>query len=129
MQVALESALKTTPVPRGTFAPWLDPRRRKHRLIKNFAIEVDGVRYVVPCSYVTDFLSIPTPFNWIWSRDEERGRPAAVPHDYFYSHMYDKVSKEWADRVFYEILLLQGYPETRACIYYNAVKYGGKGGW
>lgn len=116
-------------VPASTWAPWLRPGCKRWRLTRDFEVIVDGVRYVVPCGYVTDKASIPAWLWWLWEPGYPPALAAAIWHDRAYSHWYRTLSKRYADKVFREIMLAQGASERVAGLFHWAVKTFGKGGW
>jgi len=78
---------------------------------------------VVPSGFVTDFASVP---RVLWSIFPKWGvyGPASIIHDYLYfSH---EKTREEADYIFYEGMLVLGIKKWKAKILYNAVKIFGK---
>ena len=95
---------------------------------KEFIYEVgslgSGDKIVVPAGFVTDFASVPRPF---WSILPRIGKhaSASIVHDYLYfSH---EKTREEADDIFYEGMIILGVDQWRASTMRNAVKFfGGK---
>lgn len=116
-------------VPRDTKAPWLDKCVEKWRLEYDYPVVIDGVKYIVPAGYITDFASIPR-FLWrMFPAANYEASHAAVFHDYVYSHLYMQKSKQWADTAFHAIMLRTGARKWVAWAFFQAVKRFGKGGW
>jgi hypothetical protein len=100
----------------------------KYSIYEEFEYHVGALgsehRICVPVGFVTDFASIP---RILWSILPPNGRytKAAVIHDWMYQNAYN--SKEYADLIFYEAMLVLGVNKRIAYIMYNAVKIFGKG--
>jgi len=80
----------------------------------------------VPAGFITDFASVP---RLLWSVFPTWGKygNAAIIHDYLYWEQ--SYSKERADEIFLEAMLVLGVSKAKAKILYNSVKYFGKGAW
>lgn len=78
----------------------------------------------VPVNFCTDFASIP---KWLWffPKDDPQYAKAAVLHDYLLA--YAVGTKDWADSVFLEAMLVLGCPQWKARLFYTFVKLFGKG--
>jgi len=85
--------------------------------------EGSGDTIVVSCGFVTDFTTVPR-FLWsIFPKWEKYGN-AAIIHDYLYfSH---ERTREEADKIFYEGMIVLGVSKLKAQILYNAVRIFGK---
>ena len=91
---------------------------------KSFSYDVgkigSGDIITVPMGFVTDLTSIPRLFWSILPRWEAYG-PAAIIHDYLYfSH---EKTKDEADLIFYEGMIVLGVKKSTATIMYNSVKF------
>lgn len=111
-----------------------DPNRKwwhksERQLISDFVLEIDGKRFVIPKGYVFDGSSIPRPLWIIFPPSYDPAWRASAVHDYFYTHLYKRYSKEFADDTFYRIMLKDGSSPLVAKLFYLAVKWFGKGGW
>lgn len=95
-----------------------------------------GPSVFVPSGFVTDFASVP---RILWPLFPPYGRygKAAVVHDWLYAHkwLFDKnaermkITKEQADTIFYEAMLVLDVPKWKAKLMYWAVKMFGKKAW
>lgn len=82
--------------------------------------------FVVPEGEVTDFSSVPRmPLAFMLTGDT--GHSAAAVHDRLYRT--GEVSREMADKVFREALLVSGEPAWRAALMYAGVRLGGWIAW
>lgn len=106
----------------------LDDARYKIFVPFTYYVGYEGSPYeiIVPDGFITDFASIPRIF---WSILPPNGRytKAAVIHDYLYQNAIH--SKEYADKVFHEAMLVLGVNRRTAWIMYQAVKLFGKGNY
>ena len=93
-------------------------------------IRANGRRCVVPKDYWTDGASIPR-FFWrvIGHPFSPRVIRAAILHDYAYSEggVEYAMTKRAADKLFREILLVDGIGKYKAATMYRAVRWGGRG--
>jgi len=100
----------------------------KFRVIEPFIYfvgDLNSDEYItVPQSFTTDFASIPRPF---WSILPPHGKyaKASVLHDWMYNNAYK--SKQYADHVFYESMLVLGVPKLTAILMYLLVRIFGHG--
>lgn len=111
-----------------------DPNRKwwhksKRQLISDFILEIDGKRFVIPKGYIFDGSSIPRPLWSIFPPSYDPAWRASAVHDYFYTHLYKHYSKEFADDVFYRVMLKDGASPLVAKLFYLAVKWFGRGNW
>jgi len=81
---------------------------------------------VVPKGFEFDGASVP---QMLWGFLDSAGEAfeAACVHDYFY--VTTLRDKEYADTVFYQMLLRYGVPEYKAKVAYRAVRRFGKGAY
>lgn len=85
-----------------------------------------GIIITVPKGFVTDLASVPRlPFAYLLTGGI--GHAAAVVHDALYTT--HQVTREMADDVFYEALLLLGIPKPQAWLMWAGVRVGGGGSW
>ena len=127
--------LHTKPIPRDTPAKHLNKSTDKRELVQDFIIKIiteDNKEVVicVPRSYRTDGASIPRFFHGIYHPFTTESYWAAVIHDYIYSDLYYKFSKEFADNLFKEMIKRDGGSWFMQEAFYRAVRmniYGG--GW
>lgn len=112
--------LVVTPMPDG----------RRWRLLRSFTYHV-GSKYsgdvvTVPVGFVTDFASIPWVI-WSWLPSWGKYGKAAVIHDYIYqTHCR---TRDEADRIFYEAMLVSGTKPWKARLMYSAVSITGWLAW
>lgn len=96
-----------------------------YQIERPLRVKVDDVLYTVPSGYVTDLASIPR-FLWgIVAPSEEYYVFPSILHD----HMYGcpgKLTRKFADEVFYSFLLERKVPYFKAMQMYFAVRlFGG----
>ncbi len=78
----------------------------------------DGIQYIIPAGFVTDFASVPRmPFAFLLTGDTAH-RPAVL-HDWLLQKM--PIPRTRADDLFYEAMRSVGMPEWRAGMMYRAV--------
>jgi hypothetical protein len=99
----------------------------KFRIIERFEYYVDspdGEVIKVQKGFTTDFASIP---RFLWSILPPHGKyaKAAVIHDWMYNNAYK--TKEFADKTFYDAMLVLGVRKYIARSMYIFVKMLGKG--
>ena len=87
----------------------------------------DGVVYIIPEGFLTDFSSVPRVFRWLISPNGQPHQLAAVLHDYLYSS--GAVTRPAADRAFKQAALAAGSPAWRAALMYWAIRVGGWPAW
>lgn len=80
----------------------------------------------VPKGYLSDFASIPRPFQAIFNAVNDIA-PAATAHDYAYS--VELFERHIIDRMFYDALRANGVGWLRAQTLYRAVRLGGWTSW
>lgn len=88
--------------------------------------DVAGITVTAPTGFVTDLASVPRlPFAYLLTGGV--GHAAAVIHDALYiTHV---TTRETADNVFYEALLVLGIPRWQASLMWFGVRIGGWIGW
>ncbi len=129
MEIRFLTELHTKPVPRETKAPWLKKSTDKVALVTDFIVVVDGILITVGEGYVTDGSSIPRLLWMLYNPWYTEARKASCVHDFIYSHLYESLSKDFADKALRAIMLHEGAPVRTANIFYRAVKWFGRGGW
>ena len=84
--------------------------------------------YEAPMGFKTDLASIPTPARPFFSRNGPSRKPAAA-HDHMYTVRFQ--TREVCDKIFRDMLIVQGVSEEEANIFYAAVRLGGwtRGDW
>lgn len=106
-------------------SPLPDDTWRLHEpLIYDVGAMDSGVQVVVPEGFVTDFASVP---RGLWNIFPKWGRHghAAIVHDYLY--WKKTYSRERADAIFLEAMLVLGTAPWKARAMYRAVRlFGGK---
>lgn len=83
----------------------------------------------VPPHFKTDLASIPRIAWRICPPGHKYVRKASVAHDYLYARMWRSWTKEDADLMFYDAMLASGMPKFKAWMFYQCVRWFGKGGW
>lgn len=129
--------LHIKPIPRNYPAKHLSKNTDKRMLVQDFIVRIiDGVDdnkevvICVPKGYVTDFASIPRFFHRFRHPFVTESAWASVTHDYIYSHLYYKFSKEFADIVLREMIKRDGGSWLMQKSFYRAVRLNiWGGGW
>ena len=86
----------------------------------------DDFTVTVPAGFYTDFASVPR-LPVIYRKYGNTGHEAAIIHDYLYRlDSVPLVSKDVADRTFYDALREMGLSERHAAIMYDGVVIGGE---
>jgi len=107
-------------------------------LVYEVGEEGSGETIKVPFGTVTDLASIPWPARGMLPPDGPWVK-AAVIHDYIYllrgvgcgmqGGVYITYTRHQADRILREAMEVLGVPAWKRAIIYNAVRFGGAGGW
>lgn len=110
--------LDVTPLPDGVL--W--------RLNKNFRYQSGtyGALITVPAGFVTDFASTPREVWMVYPPWGKYG-PAAILHDWFYRIQF--ATREMADDVLREAMILLGCDELTVHNIYGAVRLFGRWAW
>lgn len=114
----LIKALSCTPNRENDTGEW---NGRDYRLLDAMEYESkDGIRYVVPAGFVTDFAT--------WIRSSGKWAEASVLHDYLYSKdgsvQYGTTRKQ-ADKLFKEVMTRSKCPRWRINMFYYGVRLFG----
>jgi len=92
----------------------------------DFVVKLTTVKIVVPCYFLTDGASVPKacrPFTY--EPFHPRVMAAAVTHDWLY-HTH-QVDREQADKIFYDLMIINHANQVKARLMYEAVRRFG--GW
>jgi len=96
-------------------------------LTKEFAYTTkDGITYVVPVGFVTDFATVPQAFQNIVPKIGPYTK-ATILHDYWYKAATN--TRAWADKEFLNACLILGTPRWKAYLMYAGVRLFGKGNY
>lgn len=101
----------------------LQPDRKTWRLLAPFSyVDPDFGLIEVPEGFTTDFASVP---RWpiTFAMLGQYGHAAAVLHDWLYRS--GRLSREQADRVFFNALRSSGIARWRAYLMFAGVRVGG----
>ena len=113
----------TTPL-RGEFNDKMDSFTLTEEFVYHITFKDSGHYIRVPAGFSTDFASTPKWLHWMLPPTGIYGK-AAVLHDYLYSVYYTD-SREFADKIFLEAMLVLGVPKWKANTMYKAVRlFGG----
>ena len=116
------------------------PDGRRWKLIRTFIYEVgrkgSGVAIKVPAGFVTDFASSPPPIWWLIPPWGVYGK-AAILHDYLYQNHHicrqagrlQRVTREYADDIFREAMIVLGVAPWRVSLMYYGVRAFGWLAW
>lgn len=119
------------------------PDGRRWKLHEGFTYHIDSkcsenfIR--VPTGFITDFASVPRVFQSIIPAWGKYGK-AAVIHDYLYQEhcipvstwLYEvlpRITRKYADTIFYEAMLVSGTKHWKAKVMYWAVRLFGWFAW
>jgi len=108
---------------------------RRWKLCREFTYHIGSKNsqdYIhVPAGFITDFASVPWIFRMIIPKRGKYGK-AAVVHDYLYQyhkqvHMLSGViyTREQADQIFYQAMIVSGTKKWKAKVMYLAVRWFG----
>lgn len=99
----------------------------KATLIKEFSYTTEqGVCYVVPVGFETDFATVPQLLQSIVPKIGTYTK-ATILHDYWYKAATN--NKKWADSEFLKACIMLGTPRWKAYLMYAAVRIFGKGNY
>lgn len=93
-------------------------------------IKWNGRIFVVPRRFQSDGASVPR-FMWdsVSPQIHPRTLRAAIAHDYIYRTQPDGWTKEDADKMFYDLMIEDGFPKYKAWIAYKGVSWFGGLAW
>jgi hypothetical protein len=98
-------------------------------LVEDFIITVDNdITITVPKGYVTDGSSIPRIFHRLYHPFVTEAIWASCVHDYMYSHLYTRFSKDFADELFKEMIKKDGGSVIMQQAFYRSVRLNRCGG-
>lgn len=129
MLIQIPCRLLTYKAPSDLETPWLKGRGTRWIVAKDWRVCIDGVWYCVPAGYVFNGSSIPWWLWWMFPPSYAPAWEASCLHDFFYSHLWKRVSKTFADAAFRAVML---HHEARLWIadsFHWAVSRFGRGGW
>ena len=129
MDVYIPERLATRLAPKEASTPYLTGRATRWQVAVDWWVRIDGVWYCVPAGYVFNGASIPWWLWWLFPPTYLPAWEASALHDLFYSHLYEQVSKRFADAAFKAIMLYHEAHPWIASIFHAAVRIGGRGGW
>lgn len=133
MKIEYLTELHTKPVPRDYPAKHLAKRTHKIQLVQDFIVRItgdgcDSVVICVPSGYVTDGSSVPRIFHRVVHPFVTEARWASCVHDYIYSDLYFKFSKEFADDLLKQMIIKDGGSWFMANAFHSAVQLNITGG-
>lgn len=129
MEIFIPERLRTERAPKGIPTPWLKRGVPKRMVSDDWWVRIDGRWFCVPAGYIFDGSSIPRPLWWLFPPSYSPAWEASAFHDLCYSHLYQQVSKRFADDAFKAIMLYEGTDPLIAWGFHKAVTWFGKGGW
>lgn len=101
---------------------------RTYRLKENFI--AFGVK--IPKGFVFDGASVPRALWWFMPPMGTEADRAVVVHDWLYAtHQVgtQECDRKFADKIFYELMIMDGVPKWKAKTIYNAVRLFGGSNW
>ena len=98
-------------------------------VLKNLDYYVEGLGHItIPEGYMTDFESVPR-LPGVFAFAKLVAVKESVLHDYMYDCMTHKVTRKFADQVFYNAMRQHGVGRFRAYTMYLAVRAFGRRPW
>ena len=91
------------------------------------SFKLNGIRYVVPEGFMTDFSSVPRVFRWLFSPSGEPHQSAGLIHDVLYSSTH--VTRKDADLAFRAAARMMGQSGVGSQLMYMALRVGGYPAW
>lgn len=93
-------------------------------------IQWNGKEFTVPVNFESDGASVPRFFwRWVFPPNDERAQKAAFAHDFVYRTHPAGWTKAEADKMFYDLLIVEGMPKKYARRAYYGVKFFGGSSW
>ena len=92
-------------------------------------ITLDGREIQMPAGALTDLGSFPRAVRPVVDAQKPSTRRPSALHDFIYTHLTHRFTKREADQIFYEALLEEGTRRSLAWVMWQAVRFGGRGGW
>lgn len=107
-------------------------------LVERYCIQVQDVHYTIPEGYTFDLASIPRGV-WTLIAPFELSLVAPLLHDFQYEHKGElpigsmmpphKMGRKEVDKIFYEIMKMEGVSWWRRQLAYRAVRWFGGSYW
>ena len=97
----------------------------RYQTCDNYTANIDGMPYVVPQGFDTDFASIPKFLWWEIAPFRSDLVSASIIHDHMYTCPND-ITRKYADDVFYSALIESGMSASDASKMYYVVRYFGE---
>lgn len=95
-----------------------------------FRIKWNGREFVIPRYFQSDGASVP---KFMWDSISPQVHPktlrAALAHDYIYRTQPEGWTKEDADKMFYDLMVEDGFSKFRAWLAYKGVSWFGDLAW
>ena len=109
-----------------TYIPW----RKTWRMVADYRVEYWGIVFEIPIDFEFDLASVPRVL-WPVVSSFELSIVAPLIHDYFYRYRGQpvhhtparQVTRAEANRIFYEMMLLEGVPAWKARAALRAVQW------
>ena len=105
------------------------PFRKAWRMVADYRAEYAGITFTLPIDFEFDLASVP---RWLWPviSSFELSIVAPLIHDYLYRYngkaIYHepvkRINRLAADRIFYDMMILEGIPKWKAEAAYRAVR-------
>ena len=107
----------------------IDSTTERWRLTEDYAGEICGYQFVVPCGFITDGASIPRILWRLCGHPLSTKRfPAALVHDWLYSGNVP-CTREFADGIYRDGLVALGFPRWKANLEYYTLRLFGGSHW
>lgn len=108
----------------------IDEQKDTHELLAPLVYysAILGREIVVPIGFITDYASVPRIVG-AYLLFGDKGKRAAVIHDWLYSGGIKGISREMADKIFLEALEATGYWRSTRWPMYLGVRVGGWVAW
>lgn len=104
--------------------------QNRRRLLADYRVEINGVRYTIPKGFEWDGASVPRLF---WSSfghpfDDIHMEPG-MWHDAAYSGLFPGVTRDMADDIYYAWIRGLGQSFIKAKLEYRAIRWFGESHW
>ena len=109
--------------------PWLTGNRMRWELLKDFIVEIDGEKVIVPEGYVFDGSTTPRLAWPLYPPSHPCAWRGSALHDYGLSHLFRNKPQSYWDDAFYHMMLLDGANKRTAWLFRQAVGLAKRGGY
>jgi len=91
-----------------------------YRVMRNWPVNLNGRRWIIPKGYTSNGITAPDYIKAnLGDSVKSRDTWSAVFHDWLFTQ--PGVSRAEADRLYYEIMIAYGVPQSKAKLMFNTV--------